>query len=215
MRHVLKNLKHNGIFDPKYELKGFKVKIQGQTISLTVKSEQMALAWIRKRQSVLSPPDKAFMKNFMREFLEQLKVENPSSGTLRVFAPEYMKKLESYEAKDICDPKAAIHSEVDFSEIVDYLEREKQNKLDMSQTEKKRQAEERKIKREKLKEQLGFAEVGQQKLEIANWTAEPSCLFAGRGDHPQRGKWKEGPREEDIILNLSKDSPVPPGNWQD
>ncbi len=48
-------------------------------------------------------------------------------------------------------------------------------------------------------------------LEIANWTAEPSCLFAGRGDHPQRGKWKEGPSEEDITLNLPPDAPKPEG----
>src|SRR4030066_778238 len=214
MKHVLKSLKHNGIFAPQYELKGFKVKIQGQTISLTVKSEQMALAWIRKRQSVLSPPDKVFMKNFMREFLEQLKVENPSLGFLGSFASEYVKRIEGYEANDLCDPKAGIHSEVDFSEIANYLEVEKQNKASISQAEKKRQAEERKVKRGELKQKLGFAEVDQQKLEIANWTAEPSCLFAGRGDHPQRGKGKEGPREEDIILNLSKDSPVPPGNWK-
>ena len=214
MKHVLKSLKHNGIFVPQYELKGFKIKIQEQTIPLTVKSEQMAVAWIRKRQSALSPPDKVFMKNFMREFLEHLKVENPSSEFLRSFASEYIKKIEVYEANDVCDPKAAIHSDVDFSEIVDYLEQEKQNKLSISQVEKKRQAEERKIKREELKQKLGYAEVDQQKLEIANWTAEPSCLFAGRGDHPQRGKWKEGPREEDIILNLSKDSPVPSGNWK-
>ena len=214
MKHVLKSLKHNGIFVPQYELKGFKVKIQGQTISLTVKSEQMALAWIRKRQSALSPPDKVFMKNFMREFLEQLKVENPSFGFLGSFASEYVKRIEGYEANDLCDPKAGIHSEVDFSEIANHLEVEKQNKASTSQAEKKRQAEERKVKRLELKQNLGFAEVDQQKLEIANWTAEPSCLFAGRGDHPQRGKWKEGPREEDIILNLSKDSPVPPGNWK-
>ena len=214
MKHVLKSLKHNGIFIPQYELKGFNLKIQGQTIPLTVKSEQMAVAWIRKRQSALSPPDKVFMKNFMREFLEQLKVENPSSEFLQSFASEYIKKIEDYEANDVCDPKAAIHSDIDFSEIVYYLEQEKQNKLSISQAEKKRQAEERKIKREELKQKLGYAEVDQQKLEIANWTAEPSCLFAGRGDHPQRGKWKEGPREEDIILNLSKDSPVPSGNWK-
>jgi len=115
----------------------------------------------------------------------------------------------------VCDPKAAIHSEIDFSEIVDYLDREKQNKLNITQAEKKRQSEERKNKREELKQKLGYAEVDQQKLEIANWTAEPSCLFAGRGDHPQRGKWKEGPSEEDIILNLSPDSPRPPGNWKE
>ncbi len=51
-------------------------------------------------------------------------------------------------------------------------------------------------------------------LEVANWTAEPSCLFAGRGDHPQRGKWKEGPSEQDIILNLPPDAPKPEGNWK-
>jgi DNA topoisomerase-1 len=54
-----------------------------------------------------------------------------------------------------------------------------------------------------------------KKIEIANWTAEPSCLFSGRGEHPKRGNWKEGPREEDIILNLSPDSPKPLGNWKD
>src|SRR3989304_3311102 len=214
MKHVLKSLKHNGIFVPQYEPKKFKITIRGETVTLSPKSEQMAVAWIRKRQSALSPPDKVFMKNFMREFLEQLKAENPSSEFLRSFASEYMKKIEGYEANDVGDPKAAIHSDIDFSEIVNYMEQEKQNKLSISQVEKKRQAEERKIKREELKQKLGYAEVDQQKLEIANWTAEPSCLFAGRGDHPQRGKWKEGPREEDIILNLSNDSPVPAGNWK-
>src|SRR4030066_2273423 len=214
MKHVLKSLKHNGIFVPLYELKGFKVKIQGQPIPLTAKSEQMALAWIRKRQSVLSPPDKVFMKNFMREFLGQLKMENPSFGFLGSFASEYVKRIEGYEANDLCDPKAGIHSEVDFSEIANYLEVEKQNKASISQAEKKRQAGERKVKREELKQKLGFAEVDQQKLEIANWSAEPSCLFAGRGDHPQRGKWKEGPREEDIILNLSNPTDKPDGRWK-
>ena len=104
MKHVLKSLKHNGIYVPQYELKGFKVKIQGQTVPLTVKSEQMALAWIRKRQSALSPPDKVFMKNFMREFLEQLKLETPSLDFLGSFASDYVKKIEAYEAKDVCDP---------------------------------------------------------------------------------------------------------------
>jgi len=213
MKHILKSLKHNGIFVPKYELKGFKVKIQSQTIPLTVKSEQMAVAWIRKRQSALSPPDKVFMKNFMREFLEQLKVENPSLGFLGFFASDYVKKIEASEGNAVCDPKAAIHSEVDFSEVVTYLELDKQNKLNLTKETKKKQAEERKIKREELKQKLGYAEVDGLKLEIANWTAEPSCLFAGRGDHPQRGKWKEGPSQEDIILNLSPDAPKPEG-WK-
>src|SRR3972149_7458698 len=216
MRHILKSLKHNGIFVPQYDHKKFTIKIRGETeLLLNPKTEQMAVAWIRKRQSALSPPDKVFMKNFMHEFLHQLELENPPNEYLKYFASEYLQRIENSGADDICNPDSAIHKEIDFSKIVRYLENEKQSKLSLAQSDKKTLAEQRKAQREKLKEEYGFAEVDGQKLEIANWTAEPSCLFAGRGDHPQRGKWKEGPREEDIILNLSKDSPVPPGNWKD
>ncbi len=215
MKHVLKSLKHNGIFVPQYEHKGFTIKIQGHTIKLTPKSEQMAVAWIRKRQSTVSPPDKLFMKNFMREFLEQLKTENiPTCGFLGSFAQEYIKKIENYSANDITNPSAAIHQDIDFSEVANYVEAEKQKKAKMTSEEKKQLTAERKVKREELKSKFAVAEVDGQKLEIANWTAEPSCLFAGRGDHPQRGKWKDGPREEDIILNLPKDVSVPPGKWK-
>lgn len=37
----------------------------------------------------------------------------------------------------------------------------------------------------------------------------------GRGKHPLRGKWKQGPKESDIILNLSPDAKVPPGKWKE
>src|SRR3989304_95911 len=214
MKHVLTSMKHNGIYLPPYDHKGFSIKIQGHAFKLSPKSEQMAVAWIRKRQSPLSPPDKVFMKNFMHEFLEQLKLENLSSEFLKSFASEYLKKIDNYVANDITNPEAPIQKEMDFSEIINYLEQEKQKKLNMEQTEKKQLAEQRKTQRQELKEKYGFAEVDGQNLEIANWTAEPSCLFAGRGDHPQRGKWKEGPRQEDVILNLPKDTPVPSGNWK-
>ncbi len=220
MRHVLKSLKHNGIYVPQYDHKKFAISIRDESFPLTEKSEQMAIAWIRKSQSALSPPDKVFMWNFMREFLEQLKLENQYSELLKSFIPEYLRKIENSEANEIGNPSASIHEEIDFSEISNYLENEKQKKLSISQTEKKKLAAERKAKREELKSRYGFAEVDEQKLEIANWTAEPSCLFAGRGEHPQRGKWKEGPREEDIILNWPLDKegkpllPVPKGNWK-
>ncbi len=213
MKHVLKSLKHNGIYVPPYDYKGFSVKIQGQTVKLTPKSEQMAIAWIRKTQSISTPPDKVFMKNFMREFLEQLKQENPSSQFLSLFASEYTQKIDDYAGNDISNPEAAIHKDIDFSEISGFLKQEKQNKESMSKEEKKQKATERKAARENLKAEYGFAEVDGQKLEIANWTAEPSCLFAGRGDHPQRGKWKQGPSKGDIILNLSPDAPKPEG-WK-
>src|SRR4030043_2159910 len=106
MKHVLKSLKHKGIFVPQYETKKFKLTIRGETVTLSPKSEQMAVAWIKKRQSTLSPPDKVFLKNFMREFLEQLKMENPSSSVLRSFPSEYLNEIDNYEGNDICKSDA-------------------------------------------------------------------------------------------------------------
>jgi DNA topoisomerase-1 len=116
---------------------------------------------------------------------------------------------------DSPNEKDVEHLEFDFSEISKHLEQEKSAKLTMTKEEKKKIAAERKARRETLKEKYGYAIVDGKKIEIANWTAEPSCLFTGRGNHPRRGKWKEGPKEEDIILNLSEGSPKPPGNWKD
>jgi DNA topoisomerase-1 len=149
----------------------------------------------------------------MREFLEQLRAENRSLQFLEAFAAGYLQKIENYAGNDIGNSDSIIHKDIDFNEIADFVKQEKQNKENMPKDEKKQQAAERKAAREKLKAHYGFAEVDGQKLEIANWTAEPSCLFAGRGDHPQRGRWKEGPSKEDIILNLSSDAPKPEG-WK-
>jgi len=213
MKHVMKSLKHNGIFVPYYDYKGFSIKINGQPIKLTPKSEQMAVAWIRKTLSTVSPPDSVFKRNFMREFLWQLKKENSSAGFLDAFSSKYLTIIDNPSA-NLNNGNQPLDSEIDFSEVTSYIEQEKQKKLSISKEEKKQQAEQRKAKRLEFKEKYGYAEVDGEKLEIANWAAEPSCLFAGRGDHPQRGKWKDGPNEEDVILNLPPDAPVPPGHWK-
>ena len=143
MKHVMKSLKHNGIYVPQYDYRGFSIRIQGNTIKLTPKSEQMAIAWIKKRQSAGSPPDKVFMKNFMHEFLEQLKLENPTLQFLGSFASEYIKKIDNLDANEVGNPNAAIHEMIDFSEISNDVEQEKQKKLGMTKTEKKRKPEQR------------------------------------------------------------------------
>ena len=204
MKHVMKSLKHNGIFVPPYDYKGFSVKIQGQTVKLTPKGEQMAVAWIRKALSTVSPPDNLFKKNFMKEFLGQLKKENPSASFLDAFSSKYLSNIDNPPTVE----------EIDFTQVKNFIEQDKAKKEALSKEVKKQQAEERKVKRLEFKDKYGYAEVDGQKLEVANWTAEPSCLFAGRGDHPQRGKWKDGPSEEDIILNLPPEVPKPQGNWK-
>ena len=210
MKYTMKSLKHNGIYVPSYDFKGFSVRIQGQPVKLSPKTEQMALAWVRKKMSLTSPPDTVYYRNFIQESLEQQKQENHTLSFLEPFCKEYLKSINSNDFKWTANLKQPIG----FSEIEQYVVQEQQKKLNMDKTEKKKLSNERKQKREALREKYGYAFVDGQKIEIANWTAEPSCIFAGRGDHPKRGKWKEGPREEDIILNLSPDSPTPSGNWK-
>ena len=210
MRQVMKNLKHNGIFVPVYEYKGFTIKINGHPLKLTPKSEQMAIAWIRKTLSITTPPDRVFKHNFMRELLNVLKEENSEAKFLDTFIPSYLKGIEhSTETLNASQP-----DEIDFSQICNFITSDKASKEALTKEIKKQQAEERKARRLEFKDKFGYAEVDGQRLEIANWTAEPSCLFAGRGDHPQRGKWKEGPSEQDIVLNLPPDATIPAGHWK-
>jgi DNA topoisomerase-1 len=208
MKYQMQSLRHNGIYIPPYDYKGFSVKIQGTPIKLSPKTEQMAIFWVRKEQSQISPPDKVFYKNFMEDFIEALKAENPFS-----------KPLKDLKIRGDVDPlnngKPRADMEVGFSEIREFVSQEQLKKQNMTKEEKKKLAQERKTKREALKERFGKAVVDGKEIEIANWTAEPSCIFAGRGDHPRRGKWKEGPKEEDIILNLSDRKHPPLGKWKD
>jgi DNA topoisomerase-1 len=211
MKYCMKSLAHNGIYVPQYDYQGFSVKIQGQPVKLGPKTEQMAVFWIRKRQSLTSPPDKVFYRNFIQNFLTALRSENASLQFLEDFETMHLNGLDKDGSEWLTDGKTG----VDFSEVAAFLQREQQRKLNMPKEEKKKLAAERKRAREALREKYGYAVVDGNRLEIANWTAEPSCIFAGRGDHPKRGKWKEGPRQEDIILNLDPDSPMPSGNWKD
>jgi DNA topoisomerase-1 len=105
--------------------------------------------------------------------------------------------------------------DVDYSKIITLVEKEREWKKSLLKEEKKRLAAERKAVREANKEKYGYAWVDGEHTELANYVAEPSSIFMGRGKHPMRGKWKEGPDEEDIILNLSPDAPKPEGNWKE
>src|SRR5208283_4110725 len=114
MRHVMKSLKHNGIFVPVYDYKGFSVKLNGQTVKLTPKSEQMAVAWIRKSLSTVSPPDNIFKKNFMREFLAELKKENPDATFLDDFTPNYLNSID-HPTATLNNGNQPANQEIDFT----------------------------------------------------------------------------------------------------
>jgi len=181
----MKHLIHNGVLVPKYKSKGLHIFIKGTDVALTSEQEEMAVAWVRKLETEYVK-DLVFVNNFFRDFCKALSIEEK-------LGPENF----------------------DFSMIQDYVEREKALKFSLSREEKKKIAEQRKALRESNKEKYGYAIVDSVKTEINNYTVEPSCIFMGRGEHPRRGQWKFGPREEDIILNLSPDAPIPEGSWKE
>jgi len=104
--------------------------------------------------------------------------------------------------------------DVDYSEVLSFVEKERGWKTNLSKKEKRQLAAQRKAQREANKERYGYAWVEGAQVEVANYAVEPSSIFMGRGKHPIRGRWKEGPREEDIELNLSPDALRPPDNWK-
>lgn len=104
--------------------------------------------------------------------------------------------------------------DIDYSEVMSFVQKERERKANLSKEEKRQLKAQRKALSEANKERYGYALVDEARMEVANYAVEPSCILMGRGKHPLRGSWKEGPREEDIELNLSPDASKPPGNWK-
>jgi len=104
---------------------------------------------------------------------------------------------------------------VDFGPAIRVVEAEREAKARLSPEERKAGAAARKTQREALKEQFGYAIVNGERTELGTYMVEPSGIFMGRGQHPLRGRWKEGAKQSDITLNLSPDAPRPAGDWQE
>lgn len=137
MKYRMKSLKHNGIYVPPYEYLGLSVKVQRVPLKLRLGTEQMAIAWARKRLSVTSPPDKLFYRNFLQDFLEALSAENPSQGFLKGFTVKHIASLESNNREGIVDGKLKDDALVDFSAVTKHVLEEQQKKLDMTEERKK------------------------------------------------------------------------------
>lgn len=182
----MKQLVHNGVLVPDPPSpRGLVITVRGEPVNLTPEQEEMALAWANK-QGTPYVEDPVFVRNFLRDFSQALGV-NPALSA----------------------------EEVDFAPAVDVVLAEREAKARLTKEERKAQAAARKARREKLRETYGYATVDGERVELANYTVEPSGIFMGRGKHPLRGRWKEGARQKDITLNLSPDAPRPPGDWKE
>ncbi len=181
---MLTQLIHNGVLAPEPPApRGLIIDIRGQPVALTPQQEEMALAWARK-EGTPYVEDKTFVQNFLGDFSRELGIDP-------VLKPD----------------------EVDFGPALKIVRAERQARARLTPEERKAQAAARKAQREALRAQYGYAQVNGEQVELANYMAEPSGIFMGRGQHPLRGRWKEGARQSDITLNLSPDAPHPAGDW--
>ncbi|MBC7235815.1 MAG: DNA topoisomerase I, partial [Chloroflexi bacterium] len=170
---MLQQLIHNGVVIPEPpKPTGLPIVVRGEERMLTPKQEEMALAWARKKDTDYVR-DPVFVANFMADFSAALGIEPPL-------------KLE----------------EVDFSRYYEYVDAERAAKEALSKEERRRLAAQRKAEREALKAKYGYAIVNGQRVELGTYLTEPSGIFMGRGQHPLRGRWKEGAQARDVTLNL-------------
>jgi DNA topoisomerase-1 len=173
----MESLIHNGILVIEPPPpRGLSIRVRDREITLSQLQEEMAVAWVKK----LGTPyieDPVFARNFMADFSKALGIK----PVLRV-------------------------DEVDFSEVISVVEEERAQKENMTSEEKKVAREERKAIREQLKEEYGYALLDGERMELGNYQTEPSGIFMGRGEHPLRGRWKQGATKKDITLNISPES---------
>ncbi|MEM3031754.1 MAG: DNA topoisomerase I [Nitrososphaerota archaeon] len=178
-----KTLLHNGVaIPPPYEPKGLGLAIRGERVIMTPLQEEMAYAWALKKDTPYVK-EPVFIANFLSDFL-------------KTFDKRF---------------RDASIDEIDFSEVFQYVDRERQLRNDPEY--RKKLSAERKRRREELKSVYGYAVVDGKRFEVSNWMVEPPGIFMGRGNHPLRGRWKPRVGQEDITLNLGEDAPIPPGNW--
>jgi DNA topoisomerase-1 len=181
---LLKQLIHNGVIIPEPPPhRGLVIQIRGRPVQLTPKQEEMALAWAKK----LGTPyvqDPVFVENYLLDFSVAMGFDPP------------------------------LHiDDIDFTSVIRVVEAEREAKARLTREERKAQAAVRKAIRTELKEKYGYAVVNGQRVELGNYMTEPSGIFMGRGEHPLRGRWKEGASRGDVTLNLSPDAPRLAGDW--
>ncbi|XP_030358387.1 DNA topoisomerase 1 isoform X2 [Strigops habroptila] len=97
-------------------------------------------------------------------------------------------------------------SKCDFTHMSQYFKAQTEARKQMSKEEKQKIKEEN----ERLLKEYGYCVMDNHKERIANFKIEPPGLFRGRGNHPKMGMLKRRIMPEDIIINCSKDSKIPP-----
>ncbi len=174
---------HNGpMFAPLYEPHNIPIIIKGKKYQLAGLAEEYITMYARYIDTEYVNKPK-FNKNFFNDWKKTLPNHIISLGITNM-------------------------SEVDVSDIKKHLDKIKEHKANMSKEEK----EKIKKQNEEIEEPYKYCMVNGSRMKVGNYKIEPPGIFLGRGEHPKLGCIKTRINPEDVIINLSKDAPIPKPN---
>lgn len=187
-------LEHRGVaFPPEHHLRGISISIAGEKFPLNQEQEELVYAWAKKKDTHYVR-DPVFQSNFLVDFKKLL--------------PERLRDISTIADIDFSEAFALVEQEKRMKEA------EKERIRNLPKDERKKIRIARKSELDKLKAFYGKALIDGMEVDVANWLVEPPGLFMGRGQHPQRGKWKPRVAPNEVILNLGEDTLAPEGNWK-
>ena len=176
-------LEHNGVmFYPEYEKVNIPIIYDGKEIILNNDAEEAAFFYAKFLDTEYIQNSR-FNKNFWKDF------------------------------RTLLDPNLNIteFDKIDFSLLKKYLEKEKEEKREITKEEKEKIKEEQ----DKNEEIYKFAIIDGKKQPVGNYKLEPPSIFLGRGCHPKIGRIKKRITPKDITINIGKEAGIPEININD
>jgi DNA topoisomerase-1 len=177
-------LYHNGpMFVPLYEPHNIPVIINGNKYQLSGLAEEYITMYARYIDT---------------DYVKNIRIANKFNKN---FLHDWRKTLPN-------NIKISSMEEVNVSDIKKHLDKIKEHKANMSKEEK----EKIKHQNDLIEEPYKYCMINGGRMKVGNYKIEPPGIFLGRGEHPKLGRIKTRINPEDVIINLSKDAPVPTPN---
>jgi DNA topoisomerase-1 len=169
---------HNGVLFPEpYQSHNIPILYNGIEVKLPELAEEYATLYARYIDS------------------EYIKSKNFNKNFFKCWKPTLKNCSIPIEKLELCD----------FSNIIKFIEKNKENKKNLDKFEKDRLKELKDKEEEKYKNAIVDGKI----QPVGNYRMEPPGIFIGRGCHPKLGMIKKRIFPNDVILNLSKDAPKP------
>jgi len=176
-------MEHAGVsFTEPYKPHGIKMLYDGKPVDLSPVEEEAATLFASMDPEGMHLGDKKKAPIFTKNFFTDFKGVLDKKHGIRTFA------------------------KCDFEPIRKHINEQKLIKKAITDSQKKAN----KAERNEVLFKFGYALVDGHIEKVGNINMEPPSAFRGRGEHPKMGKLKTRVYPEQVSLNVSKCSPIPP-----